>query len=97
MLEVDRVLVPESSLLEPDCISFHESINEGESVSLGRTQSDGDDNVSGSGVLCLIVLSSRSGGVDTVRVRNVMIIDQAGNTNPDLGNLVKESAIVVVW
>lgn len=76
--------LPSNSILGQNSISFSSDIDDGISISLGRVQTSGNDNVSASGVLFEIDFIAIGSDTTGVRYRDVYIIDEEGVENPDL-------------
>lgn len=93
----ESAFIPSSSILEAaNSILFSNPIPNGISISAGRMQTVGDDNISGRGHLFEITFTGLASGFSPIEIHNVMIIDEQGESNPDLGNLVtKPSGIFV--
>lgn len=93
----ESVSIPSSSILgAARSIIFSSPIDGGVSVSAGRTQTEEDDNISERGPLFEIAFTGLAAGFSSIEIHNVMIIDEQGESNPDLGNLVtKPSGIFV--
>ena len=93
----ESAFIPSSSILEAaNSIFFSNPIPNGISISAGRMQTEGDDNISGRGPLFEIAFTGLAAGFSSIEIHNVMIINEQGESNPDLGNLVtKPSGIFV--
>ncbi len=96
ILSFESLTIPQTGLLGSGVLNFSNTISDGVSVSLGRTQTEGDDNVSGSGTLFEITFSAVAAGTTSVQYQNVFIIDEEGAENSDIGNLILTNAEVVV-
>ena len=93
----ESAFIPSSSILEAaNSIFFSNRIPNGISISAGRMQTEGNDNISGRGPLFEIAFTGLASGFSSIEIHNVMIIDEQGESNHDLGNLVtKPSGILV--
>ncbi len=88
VVQVDTIQVSASGLLaDYDPISFYDEIENGMSVSVGLTQTEEDDDLSGSGTLLVITFEGAAEGSTPIEFENVVIIDEQGEDNPDLDNL----------
>ncbi len=95
---LDSVFIPSSSILDPTkSIMFYDYILNGVSISASRLQTDMNDNVSGSGPLVMVHFQGFASGSTSVEIQNVMIIDETGEINPGLGNLVLKAANIHVY
>ena len=90
--------VPQTSILYSDStIYFYRAISTGISVSVSKVNISGvDDNVSGSGPLCQIVFTGKGSGSTDVEIDNVLIINDTGETNASLDDLVIKSSEISV-
>ncbi len=95
---VESAYIPSSSILEAaNSIMFYDHIPNGVSISASRLQSNMNDNVTGSGPLIMIDFLCLADGSTLVEIQNVMIIDETGEINPDLGNLVLKAGNILVY
>jgi hypothetical protein len=95
---VESAYIPSSSILEAaKSIMFFEYLEDGISVSASRIQSEMDDDVSGSGPLVAIDYLASASGFTAVEIQNVMIIDETGEVNPDLPNLLTKPATILIY
>jgi len=86
--------LPSESILGQNAIIFSSEIDSGISISLGRTQTSGNDNISASGHLFSADFLVTGQGMTEIQYRDVYIIDEDGAENPDLGVLeVRGSAV----
>lgn len=93
----ESVSIPSSSILgAARSIIFSSPIDGGVSVSAGRTQTEEDDNISERGPLFEIAFTGLAAGFSSIEIHNVMIIDEQGESNPDLGNLVTKPSEIFV-
>lgn len=96
MLYLSEVTIPSSCMLGDDCLDFMEEITGGISVSVGRAQTDGNDNVSGDGVLCEFSFLCIATGSCQVELEEVSILDEDGNTNTQISNSNVKSAEITI-
>lgn len=92
----ESLTIPQTGLLGNSVLSFSNTISGGVSVSLGRIQTEANDNVSGNGVLFEITFSASGTGTTNIQYQNIFIIDEEGAENTDIGNLILNNAQVVV-
>lgn len=90
------VSLPQNSILGQNAISFGNEIEGGVSISLGRTQTEVNDNISASGQLFVVDFSVSGAGSTEILYQNIYIIDQDGVENPDLENIEARGAQVTV-
>jgi len=88
--------LPQGNILGQNSISFSNEIEGGVSISLGRIQSSGNDNVSASGPLVEVVFIAVGPGATEIQYRDVYIIDEVGAENAELGGLEHQDAIVTI-
>ncbi|UCE66050.1 MAG: hypothetical protein JSU85_14545, partial [Candidatus Zixiibacteriota bacterium] len=81
------ISIPQTSILGQNSISFSNQIEEGVSISLGKIQSSGNDNISASGPLFVVNFIAVSAGATEIQYRDVYIIDEEGEENAELGEL----------
>ena len=81
------VTIPSSEFLGGNAMSFYEEIYGGVSVSVGHTQSDGDDNISGSGTICNIKIRWFFEGNATIQLKNIAIVNDMGENVQGLTNI----------
>jgi hypothetical protein len=92
----ESLSLPSNGILGQNSISFSGEIDDGVSVSLGRTQTSGNDNVSASGVLFEVDFVVVGAGTTEIQYRHIYIIDEDGTENSDLGAIEARSAAVEV-
>ena len=92
----ESLSMPSNGILGQNAIGFSAEIDSGISVSLGRTQTAGNDNVSASGVLFEADFAVVGTGETEIQYRDVYIIDEDGAENTDLENLLLRSTIITV-
>lgn len=92
----ESLSIPSNGILGQNSISFSGEIDGGVSVSLGRTQTSGNDNVSASGILFEVVFIVVGEGTSEIQYRDIYIIDEDGAENPDLGAIEARAAAVEV-
>ncbi len=90
------VSLPQNSILGQNAISFSNQITDGVSVSLGRIQTSGNDNVSASGPLFEAKFIAIGPGTTQIQYRDVYIIDESGAENWELGGLERQEAIATI-
>jgi hypothetical protein len=90
------VNIPQPNLIGDGGVYFYHSIPGGLSVFMGRTQTEGDDNITGGGQLIQIYFKGIANGVAGLGFSNVLIVDENGVTNNRLGELYRGSAILYV-
>ena len=90
----ESLSLPSGGILGQNSIIFSSEIDSGVSISLGRTQTSGNDNISASGDLFLVDFIVIDTGITEIQYRNVYIIDEDGAENPDLGVLEARGAVV---
>ncbi len=95
-LRLSETSTSSGGILGNDIISFTEEINGGIGVSIGRTQSAGDDNVSGSGNICEFTFLAIGMGESQVELNNVTILDEDGSSNTQISESNVVSAEVNV-
>jgi len=78
---------PQNSILGQNAISFANDIEGGVSISLGRIQTGGNDNISASGALFEANFIAGGTGSAEIQYRDVYIIDEVGTENAELGEL----------
>ena len=88
--------LPQDNILGENSISFSNEIEGGVSISLGRTQSAGNDNISASGVLFAADFIAAGVGTTEIQYQNVYIIDENGDENADLGAVSLRGAEIIV-
>lgn len=96
VLSFESLATPQTGILGNSVLSFSNLISGGVSVSLGRVQTEGNDNVSGSGTLFEITFSAVAAGTTIIQYQNIYIIDQDGAENSDIDNLAPSNAEVIV-
>lgn len=96
ILSYESLTIPQTGLLGNSVLSFSNTISGGVSVSLGRIQTEANDNVSGNGVLFEITFSAAGTGTTNIQYQNIFIIDEQGVENSDINNLILNNAEVVV-
>ena len=79
--------IPASSIFTDSILSFYHVDENKTSVSIGKTQTDSNDNVSGSGIICDLIFLSVGTGTCTFHIENVMIVDEVGQTSLQLDDL----------
>jgi hypothetical protein len=90
------VNIPQPNLIGDGGVYFYHSIPGGLSVFMGRTQTDGNDNITGGGQLVQIYFKGIANGVAGLGFSNVLIVDENGVTNNRLGELYRGSATLYV-
>jgi len=90
----ESLSLPSGGILGQNSIIFSSEIDSGVSISLGRTQTSGNDNISASGDLFVADFLVIGPGTTEIQYRDVYIIDEDGAENPDLGVLEVRSAVV---
>jgi len=81
--------IPPSSLIgSGSSISHFGIIPGGISIGIGRIQTPSDDNVQGSGPLANIAFRGLQQGRTIVDIQNVSIIDESGQSNSNLSDLI---------
>jgi len=95
-LNYESVSIPAGGLLGNGAMSFSSIIDGGVSISLGKTQTTANDNISGNGVLFEVAFTGAAVGSTSVQIQNVFIIDESGAENPDMGNLILNSADIII-
>ena len=90
------ISIPQNSILGQNSISFSNQINDGVSISLGRTQTSGNDNVSASGSLFEADFIAVDTGTTEIQYNNVYIIDEAGAENGELEVLELNGAEITI-
>ena len=92
--------VPQTSILYTDStVYFYRAIPTGISVSVSKVNSSDtsiDDNVSGRGLLCQIKFNGKSAGSTGIVFNNVLIINDAGETNSNLDSLITKPSEITV-
>jgi hypothetical protein len=97
VLELIDAQVSDSGLLEPSsAITFFESAEDGASVAVGRTQTPGDDDVSGDGTLLDLTFRSISAGTTTIQFSGIRIIDETGTESPCMESLEATGSTVKI-
>jgi hypothetical protein len=89
-------IIPQPNLIGDGGVYFYHSIPGGLSVFMGRTQTEGDDNITGGGQLIQIYFKGIANGVAGLGFSNVLIVDENGVTNNHLGELYRGSATLYV-
>jgi hypothetical protein len=92
----ESLSLPSNGILGHNSISFSGEIDSGVSVSLGKTQTSGNDNVSASGILFEVVFIVVGEGTSEIQYRDIYIIDEDGTENPDLEAIEARAAAVEV-
>ncbi|MCP4631492.1 MAG: hypothetical protein GY855_01090 [candidate division Zixibacteria bacterium] len=95
-VKVDTVIFRDSGLLGENTISFYSNITEGISVSVGKTQTTNNDNVSGNGELFEVTFTGIYQGVSEIDFENIIMVDEEGVSNPDIINLEIRSSEIIV-
>ena len=90
------ISIPQNSILGQNSISFSNEIEGGVSISLGRIQSSGNDNVSASGPLFEVVFIAVGPGATEIQYRDVYIIDEVGAENAELGGLERRGTELII-
>lgn len=90
----ESLSLPSGSILGQNSIMFSSEIDSGVSISLGRTQTSGNDNISASGDLFAVDFLVIGPGTTEIQYRDVYIIDEDGTENPDLEVLEARGAVV---
>lgn len=90
----ESLSIPSNSVIGQNSISFSSEITGGVSVSLGRTQTSGNDNISASGALFEMSFIVMGIGSTEIQYRDVYIIDEDGQENMDLGNLELRNTLI---
>jgi len=90
----ESLSLPSGGILGQNSIIFSSEIDSGVSISLGRTQTSGNDNISASGDLFAADFLVIGPGTTEIQYRDVYIIDEDGAENPDLGVLEVRGAVV---
>jgi hypothetical protein len=88
--------IPQPNLIGEGGVYFFHSIPGGLSVFMGRTQTEGNDNISGGGHLIEIYFKGVASGFAAVGFSNVQIVDENGLINNRLGDLYRGSATLHV-
>ncbi|UCC78234.1 MAG: hypothetical protein JSW64_08045 [Candidatus Zixiibacteriota bacterium] len=96
MVVFESLTIPSNSILGQNSISFSNQIVDGVSVSIGRTQTSGNDNVSASGPLFVAKFIAISPGTTQLQYRDVYIIDENGAENWELGGLEMRLTIITI-
>jgi hypothetical protein len=92
----ESLSLPSNGILGQNSISFSGEIDGGVSVSLGRIQTAGNDNVSASGVLFEVDFVVVGAGTTEIQYRHIYIIDEDGTENSDLGAIEARGTAVEV-
>lgn len=90
------ISLPQSSILGQNTITFSNPIEGGVSISLGRIQSSGNDNVSASGPLFEVVFIAVGSGASEIQYRDIYIIDEDGAENGELGDIEKRATELII-
>lgn len=90
------ISIPQTSILGQNSISFSNQIEEGVSISLGKIQSSGNDNISASGPLFVVNFIAVSAGATEIQYRDVYIIDEEGEENAELGELERRGTGLII-
>jgi hypothetical protein len=96
MVDFLLISLPSNSILGSNSINFSNRIDGGVSVSIGRTQSSRDDNISASGPIFVVKFIAIGSGTTAIQYRDVYIIDENGIENGDLAVLEMRGAGVDV-
>ena len=96
IISIIDVSLPSQGILGQNAISFYENIDDGASISLGRTQTSGNDNVSASGPLFVVRFEAVSAGSTEMEYRDIYIIDETGQENGDMGVLELRGVGIVI-
>jgi hypothetical protein len=88
--------IPQQNFIGEGGLYFYHSIPGGVSFCLGKTQTDANDNLTGSGPLVEMHFIAVGQGFSQVRFNNINIVDENGGQNQHLDEMVRGSANVYV-
>jgi len=97
IIDLDTVTLAEPNLLgSEDLIFLYQNTPDGLSVGIGRIQTDGNDNISGSGPLFDMTFEGIYEGSSLIEPQNIMIRDEDGLENIYLDSIRIESSVIYV-
>ncbi|MBD3169474.1 MAG: hypothetical protein GF307_08320 [candidate division Zixibacteria bacterium] len=97
LVKVDTVMVPADGIWGSGSgLVFFQRNHDGISIGLGKVQTEGNDNVSGSGEFFTIDFTGNSAGSAQIVYDDISIVDENGTSNSNINNLQTKSAQIVV-
>ncbi|MCP4581499.1 MAG: hypothetical protein GY839_07750 [candidate division Zixibacteria bacterium] len=89
LVEIDTLMLSDDNLLgDGDILFLYQEISNGVSTGVGRTQTEEDDNVWGSGPLFNLLVIAEAEGTVNIVPQNILIYDDEGNECPIINNLI---------
>jgi|GEM_PF-2960506 len=96
VVQLDSITVSDGSLLNNGALCYFNWSNWGAEIGAGNIQTVEDDDVSGSGTLLDLHFTGIGSGTAEISLYMVMILDESGNENADLENLITKGANITV-
>jgi hypothetical protein len=96
-ISIDSVTIPVNSFWEGREYLFHyEPTDSSMEVGISAIQTEGMDDISGSGCVALIYISSIRTGLYNIGIGNILVVDERGVINASLPLLLRDYATVYV-